>query len=79
MKNIKCIAKKAVITLFLLTALLSTIPVSASANRSNAATSTVTPKAHDIRWIYKKIDGKLYKRLYNHTTRKWVGDWILVQ
>ena len=38
----------------------------------------VTPRADDIRYVYKMIDGKLHKRLYNYTTNKWVGDWILV-
>ncbi len=38
----------------------------------------VTPRADDIRYVYKTINGKLHKRLYNYTTNKWVGDWILV-
>ena len=26
---------------------------------------------------YEVRDGKLYKRLYNYSKDKWVGDWIL--
>ena len=26
----------------------------------------------------QSINGKMYKRLYNKTTGKWVGDWIRV-
>lgn len=35
-------------------------------------------RSHDIRWVYKEINGKLYKRLFNYSTSSWVGDWILV-
>lgn len=31
-----------------------------------------------IRWRYKKKNGKLYKRLYNYSTKKWIGKWIQV-
>lgn len=27
-------------------------------------------------WKYKKKDGKTYRRLYDATHSKWVGDWI---
>lgn len=30
-------------------------------------------------WVYKVIDGHLYKRLYNYTTNSFESDWILVQ
>lgn len=29
-------------------------------------------------WKYKIINGKMYKRLYNCTTKQWIGDWVLV-
>lgn len=35
-------------------------------------------RADEFTWIYKEINGKLYRRLYNITQRLWVGDWILV-
>lgn len=31
-----------------------------------------------IGWRYEKINGILYKRLYNYTTNCWIGDWIPV-
>lgn len=29
-----------------------------------------------IVWRYKTVNGRLYKRQYNTTTNKWIGDWI---
>lgn len=29
-------------------------------------------------WIYKKMNGRLYRRLYDYTNEKWLSDWILV-
>lgn len=31
------------------------------------------------RWIYKKEDGILWKRLWNCSTYAWEGDWIFVR
>lgn len=31
-----------------------------------------------IEWRYKVEDGQLYKRQYNYTQSKWIGNWILV-
>jgi len=28
-------------------------------------------------WRYKTVDGKLYKRLYDYTNQKWIGEWEL--
>lgn len=30
-------------------------------------------------WVFKVIDGHLYKRLYNYSTGRFETDWILVQ
>ncbi len=40
---------------------------------------TVQPQQEIVEWIYKIEDGKLYKRLYNHTTDKYITDWIYVR
>ena len=32
-----------------------------------------------IVWKYKTMNGKLYKRKYNQTTKKWIGNWIPAQ
>lgn len=74
-KNI--IRKKRLILLFLTYALiLTSCPVIPS--QTVAASDVVSPRSDDIGWQYKKINGKLYKRLYNFTTKTWIGDWILV-
>lgn len=38
-----------------------------------------TMRADYVEYIYKVIDGKVYKRLYNFTEEEWIGDWILVK
>lgn len=35
------------------------------------------PRADKIDYVYKILDGKLYKRLYNFSTGEWIGNWIL--
>ncbi len=40
--------------------------------------SGISPQSDDIVWRYKDVNGKTYKRKYNRTTRKWIGDWILI-
>lgn len=37
-----------------------------------------SPRADNIDWIYNIIDGKVYRRLYNYTTKQWIGEWELV-
>ncbi len=39
----------------------------------------ITTWANDRVWKYKMINGKLYKRLYDKTTCKWIGEWELVK
>mgnify|MGYP006964309078 CR=1 FL=1 len=39
-------------------------------------TETVMPMADKLVWKYKIINGVMYKRLYNQSTKKWVGNWI---
>lgn len=47
-------------------------------NSTNKNITISTPYSDDIRWIYREINGKMYKRLFNATTGVWIGDWILV-
>lgn len=61
--------------------LTTAVPVSAAAapqplKVSDSVTYDVQPRA--ITWVYKKINGKLYKRLYDQVTNKWIGNWIPV-
>lgn len=57
------------------------VPVCAkdsAANQSGVSKGNVMLRADDIGWRYKMIDGKMYKRLYNYTDHKWIGEWIPV-
>lgn len=40
--------------------------------------SQITPRTDIIVWHYKSFNGRLYRRLYNKTQNKWIGDWELV-
>ena len=44
--------------------------------KANSNNNGIITYSDDIEWRYKAIDGKLYKRQYNHTTKKWIGNWI---
>ena len=35
-------------------------------------------KSGDTQWIYKTENGKVYRRLWDETNKKWLTDWILV-
>lgn len=37
----------------------------------------VSPQADIIEWRYKVENGNLYRRLFNYTQNKWIGDWEL--
>lgn len=37
------------------------------------------PRTDIKEWRYKVIDGHLYKRIFNRSTGRWEGEWILVQ
>lgn len=57
-----------------------TIPnVNAEIRLTNKNIGT-TPQSRNnaSRWRYKRRKGKLYKRLYNYTTKKWIGKWMQV-
>ena len=38
--------------------------------------SLIAPQSDIIQWKYKTINGILYKRQYNYTTNKWIGNWV---
>lgn len=48
--------------------------VSANTNNNNE----IITYTDEIEWRYKSINGKLHKRQYNKTTKKWIGNWIPV-
>ena len=60
-------------------AFLLDVPVNVHAETVSPKTeASVSVRADQIGWVYKTVDGKRYKRLYNYTTKTWIGDWIPV-
>lgn len=84
MKN-KHILSPAIIHIMALCIILS-IPTLAKSSNTDifynkvfiSTNSEITPKANDIGWRYKVINGVLYKRQYDYTRKQWIGDWIRV-
>lgn len=73
----KCKLTKKYSVLFLLLCTLS-IPAISSIPAITVSAADIQPMSDRIEWIYRIIDGKYYKRLYNYTTASWIGDWIPV-
>ncbi len=38
-------------------------------------TNQISPRADNLEWRFKIINGLLHRRLYNATRNIWVGDW----
>lgn len=47
------------------------------AQTSNVDNVEIEARADIVEWRYKYINGHVYKRLYNVSTKEWIGDWIL--
>ena len=67
---------------FLLTFLFTAaLTVSAVPCRTEAMEQPITseeqisPRTDNVVWIYKTINEKQYRRLYNKSQNKWIGDW----
>lgn len=43
-----------------------------------AVPDVASPCSDIIEWRYKIEDGKIWQRLYNYSTRNWIGEWIYV-
>lgn len=57
---------------------LWTVPVFASESLVESRISTeFQTSAATIGWRYKNENGKLYRRLYDYTNQKWIGEWEL--
>ena len=67
---------KSILYLFMLTFLC---PTPIAANEISSIENTDIEVRADIKeWKYKFIIGKLYKRLWNSTQKRWETDWIPV-
>lgn len=72
--------KKIILALFMCSALVSvTAPAYVASEAIISADEIEVEPRTDIKgWVYKVIDGDLYKRLYNYTRNRYEGDWIFV-
>lgn len=71
------------VSLFLVCSMLLCSSLAGSAqclaDGGNTGDGTISTYAAIIEWRYKIINGKFYKRQFNHSTADWVGPWILVK
>lgn len=69
-------------TLIILQLIIIAIPchanTSTNPNSSKNLTLSAEPRIDQIDWQYKKINGSLYRRLYNYTTGTPLSEWELV-
>lgn len=75
MKRINLLKKYTVVFIFML---MIGMPFFHTTPPVTVYASEIQPLSDDIRWVYKEVNGVYYKRLYNFTTRSWVGSWIRV-
>lgn len=54
------------------------IPQASTAPAISSGNNNIMPLSDEIRWVYKTENGRVYKRLFNFSTGKWIGNWILV-
>lgn len=65
------------IMLVLIASMNIVTPVLANETEVTANIDVTMPYKDRLVWKYKFINGKLYRRLWNQTLNKWVGDhWI---
>ena len=60
---------------------LQPVPTVTAAEQCSSTTqydNTIEPQSDALRWIFKIENGKRYRRLYNASTREWIGDWIYI-
>lgn len=62
---------------FAFTAQAETIASTGAAAASDSS-DVIMPRADIIKYIYKDVDGKTYRRLFNFSKGVWIGDWELV-
>jgi hypothetical protein len=79
-------SKKILLSLTVLSVGAMMLPMDAFAQSQAAEYSTVTQKqssefyhlnAHIIKWRYKTLGGEMYRRQYNYSREKWIGEWEL--
>lgn len=75
-----CLKKIVTVTLLCTAITTSVIPAYALSmpNSICELTTQAEPRTDIKGWVYKVINGDLYKRLYNYTRNRYEGDWIFV-
>lgn len=70
--------KKLSVVILCLIMLFSLNSLSLATSTINNTSNKIETKSVVIKWLYKLIQGKLYKIKYNFNTGKTEGNWILV-
>lgn len=55
-----------------------TLPLCVTQTKATENLVNIVPYADKKEWIYKIIDGVLFKRLFNVSKDRWEGPWIKV-
>lgn len=76
--------KKQLLVTFAVAIGILCIPFPASAQTNASVVSPteytqISPRKDELEWRFKVVDGKLYRRIYNLTSQKWVGEWEVVE
>lgn len=45
--------------------------------RSPSFSQIVMPLKRSVGWKYKRVKGKIYRRLYDYSSGTWIGEWEL--
>ncbi len=53
-------------------------PAALLTGSARSVENSVSPQSDQLIWIYNTVNGKNYRRLYNLSTKEWVGDWIYI-
>lgn len=51
--------------------------VSMKNQETTRSLGVINVRAGKKEWVYKTINGKIYRRLYDGANKKWLTDWIL--
>lgn len=56
----------------------SSIEITFLSSKSVTGNSNIDPFSAKTQWVYKTINNKTYRRLYDLRNQCWIGDWELV-
>lgn len=69
---------KKIVVILLLCSFVLIGSQSSSYASSNNNEARIESRKNIVRWRFKNINGHAYKRLYDYSTKKWIGNWIRV-